>query len=348
MKELSDRRSSIHFADPRVRRVYLAHCLVPHPKPTLRYGFDLSPRKSGARLRKGALRPGKQPQAAAAIDFRNPSISACRLAVESDNCFADDSNWLDAAPVWLAPWLTSAMVPATWVVPAAVRWMLPEISCVAAPCCSIAAEIAVVISEILPMVDEIILIDPTASWVAVCMPAIWMPISSVAFAVCAASALTSCATTANPRPASPARAASIVALSASRLVCSATEVISLITSPMRLAACDSALMRESVSSAWRTALAAIELDSCTCWEISRTEIASSSVAEATDWTLLDASSEALATTVASRVVLPALSLSARAVPSSSLEADDSEVMMARKRLLASVMASLRSARLEPK
>jgi hypothetical protein len=33
--------------------------------------------------------------------------------VESDNRLAEDSNWLDAAPVWLAPWLTSAMVPAT-------------------------------------------------------------------------------------------------------------------------------------------------------------------------------------------------------------------------------------------
>ena len=41
--------------------------------------------------------------AAAAIDLRKPSISACRLVVETDNCFADDSNWLDAAPVWLAP-----------------------------------------------------------------------------------------------------------------------------------------------------------------------------------------------------------------------------------------------------
>src|SRR3954467_10429040 len=93
--------------------------------------------------------------AAAAIELRNPSISACRLVVDSDNCFADDNNWLDAAPVWLAPWLTSAMVPATCDVPAAVRWMLPEISCVAAPCSSIAAEIAVVISDILPMVEEI-------------------------------------------------------------------------------------------------------------------------------------------------------------------------------------------------
>jgi hypothetical protein len=48
--------------------------------------------------------------------------------------------------------------------------------------------------------------------------ATWLEISSVARPVCAASALTSPATTAKPRPASPARAASIVALSARRFV----------------------------------------------------------------------------------------------------------------------------------
>jgi len=58
-----------------------------------------------------------------------------------------------------------ADLPATCMVPSAVRWMLSEISWVAAPCCSIAADIAVVISEILPMVELIILIEPTASWV---------------------------------------------------------------------------------------------------------------------------------------------------------------------------------------
>jgi hypothetical protein len=47
--------------------------------------------------------------------------------------------------------------------------------------------------------------------------------SSVARAVSCASSLTSSATTAKPLPASPARAASIVALSASRLVCSAID-----------------------------------------------------------------------------------------------------------------------------
>ena len=44
--------------------------------------------------------------------------------------------------------------------------------------------------------------------------------------------MTSCATTAKPRPASPARTASIVALSASRLVCLAIAAIRLTTLPI--------------------------------------------------------------------------------------------------------------------
>ena len=54
----------------------------------------------------------------------------------------------------------------------------------------------------------------------------------VDFAVCTASDLTSEATTAKPRPASPARAASIVALSASRLVCPAMLRMRLTISPI--------------------------------------------------------------------------------------------------------------------
>jgi len=53
----------------------------------------------------------------------------------------------------------------------------------------------------------------------------FLAISSVARAVSLASSFTSLATTAKPLPASPARAASIVAFSASRLVCCAMEVI---------------------------------------------------------------------------------------------------------------------------
>ncbi len=81
---------------------------------------------------------------------------------------------------------------------------------------------------------------PPISWMALTDPAVaaWMPetcapISPVAFAVCSASALTSDATTAKPRPASPARAASMVAFSASRLVWPAMVLMSSTTSPMR-------------------------------------------------------------------------------------------------------------------
>jgi len=65
-------------------------------------------------------------------------------------------------------------------------------------------------------------------WIA----AICSDISVVAFAVWPASDLTSDATTAKPRPASPARAASMVALSASRLVCAAMLWINVTTSPI--------------------------------------------------------------------------------------------------------------------
>ena len=71
-----------------------------------------------------------------------------------------------------------------------------------------------------------------ADWIA----PIWAAISSVAFAVWVASDLTSDATTAKPLPASPARAASMVALSASRLVWLAMSLIRLTTSPIFCAA----------------------------------------------------------------------------------------------------------------
>jgi hypothetical protein len=63
------------------------------------------------------------------------------------------------------------------------------------------------ISDSFSMVPLISWIALTDSCVAVWMPDICWPISPVAFAVCSASVLTSEATTANPRPASPARAA---------------------------------------------------------------------------------------------------------------------------------------------
>src|SRR5580658_2477132 len=65
-------------------------------------------------------------------------------------------------------------------------------------------------------------------WIA----SIFWLMSSVALAVSLASSLTSLATTAKPLPASPARAASIVALSANRLVCWAIDVMTLMTLPI--------------------------------------------------------------------------------------------------------------------
>ena len=64
------------------------------------------------------------------------------------------------------------------------------------------------------------------------MASILRLMSSVALAVSLASSLTSLATTAKPLPASPARAASMVAFRASRLVCCAMEVMTLMTWPI--------------------------------------------------------------------------------------------------------------------
>jgi len=75
-------------------------------------------------------------------------------------------------------------------------------------------EISLILDIVAPMRSIAATASRVVSWIA----RIWPEISSVAVAVCEASAFTSPATTANPLPASPARAASIVALSASRLV----------------------------------------------------------------------------------------------------------------------------------
>ena len=71
------------------------------------------------------------------------------------------------------------------------------------------------------MTLEMVRIDSAVSSATRCTSATWAAISSVALLLCPARVLTSEATTAKPLPASPARAASMVALRASRLVCSA-------------------------------------------------------------------------------------------------------------------------------
>ncbi len=136
-----------------------------------------------------------------------------------------------------------------------------------------------------------------------------------------ASALTSAATTAKPRPASPARAASIVALRASRLVWLAIAEIICITSPIRLAAALSSATRAAVWSASPTAFWARSLEPCTCRPISRMELPSSSVAAATVVTLTAASSAAAATVPDWLPASWAISVIARAVACNSV-ADD--------------------------
>ena len=119
------------------------------------------------------------------------------------------------------PVIDTAMSPEPDAASAAAR----DISVVVAVCSSTAAEIEIWYSLIDPMISLIHPIDATApevsSWIASTLRAM----SSVARAVSCASSLTSLATTAKPLPASPARAASIVALSARRFVCSAIAVI---------------------------------------------------------------------------------------------------------------------------
>jgi hypothetical protein len=90
----------------------------------------------------------------------------------------------------------------------------------------------------------------------------------------------------------------MVALSAKRLVWPALSLMSSTTSPILWAASArpwTVLLARSASS---TAPWEILVDSATWRPISSMELESSSVAEATVWTLVDASSEAAATAVA--------------------------------------------------
>jgi len=130
-------------------------------------------------------------------------------------------------------------------------------------------------------------IASTAPWVACWMPETWAAMSSVARAVWLARLFTSAATTAKPLPASPARAASMVALSASRLVWPAMSLISFTTSPI-LRAIWARLWIEALVR-WAVATASLDMreERATCVVISATEAESCSAAVATVWTLAE-------------------------------------------------------------
>ena len=117
-------------------------------------------------------------------------------------------------------------------------------------------------------------------------------------AVSCASSFTSFATTAKPLPASPARAASIVAFNASRFVCSAIEVITFTTSPISAEDSPSFATVAFVDSATPTACAATRAASFAFCAISRIDAPISSAPVATVCTLRDTCSAAADTTPA--------------------------------------------------
>ena len=181
----------------------------------------------------------------------------------------------------------SSMLPAIVVTPWAAVCMLPDISRVTADCSSTAAAMAPDTSSSERIVPWMEPMASTASRAAACVAEICSRIWSVALAVCSANAFTSEATTAKPFPAMPARAASMVAFKAKRLVCAAMPWISVTTSPICAAWPLSPVTMLPVRCACSTAWAAIRAAWLTCWLISPTEADNSSAPEATHWMSLD-------------------------------------------------------------
>src|SRR5438874_13724445 len=103
---------------------------------------------------------------AARTELRNLPTSSLRRLESPDSDRAADRTWLDADPVSLAPRCTSVMLEETCWVPWAACCTLREISCVAAPCSSMAAAMVDDISDSFSMVALISLMALTDSCVA--------------------------------------------------------------------------------------------------------------------------------------------------------------------------------------
>src|SRR3954447_8935455 len=103
-----------------------------------------------------------------------------RLSSSRSRALSDDSDWAErntpseAEPVSVAPRLTWVMSVAAACVPAATLCTFRAISWVAPPCCETAVAIDEAMVEIWRMVPPICLIAATDSWVAACMPGMWV------------------------------------------------------------------------------------------------------------------------------------------------------------------------------
>ena len=175
-------------------------------------------------------------------------------------------------------------------------------------CSSIAVATTEVIDSTLRMASPIRLIEATEACVESWISEICWAISLVAFEVCSASDLTSEATTAKPRPAAPARAASMVAFSAKRLVWLAISLIRWVTVSTLAAACDNLPIMVCARVAAVTASSVMARCAFTWLDMPAIVLASCAEALATLCALASASSAAAATLLVFCSSVSALSL----------------------------------------
>src|SRR5262249_50843299 len=209
------------------------HCRYPWRKSWV--GSGLQELRNSNQLR-AQLSTGPQ--------YLNWATNFCRSKAILANSSAELLVLLAPSVVLRAAWATPVMFWAISLLPCAASPTLRLISPVVAVCSSTALAMVFCRSLIWLMILPIWPMASTAPLVSVWIASIFWPMSSVVLAVCLASSLTSLATTAKPLPASPARAASMVAFRASKFVCWAILVMTLMTLPI------SALDSPSLATVW--------------------------------------------------------------------------------------------------
>ncbi len=247
--------------------------------------------------------------------LRRSPATDWRSAITSRRFRFATTCWVSATwtlTVWATPVISVARsriwttLEETWVATRAESAALRPISPLAADCSSTAVAVAAAASSICSITPITARMEATLSPTAARRPLIWAAISPVALAVWPARFFTSVATTAKPLPASPARAASMVAFSASRLVCPAMDAMREATWLISAVAVSMRSMAPAASRASATARRATSLDRPACRAISDPDAPSSSVAAATLAALALACSAAEETTsVLSRTAVSA-------------------------------------------